>query len=128
MSSDKEPTPISDLDVDLRVAIKRWHRVRWMLVGVMAFVVIVLTVAVVVLVFRTTADEQRIESSCEAWRLVGSLPVVVKSTPKVPMTSHEGVVLILSAREAFTGQACPGRLPKPSPGFMYLEKLYHLGG
>jgi hypothetical protein len=124
--SEEEPQSTSDLDKSLhKVAHQASILQRLAILGI-GLVVLGLSVAVLTLIFRTMTDEQRIESSCRVWKEVGILPVISKPTHQFPQTSKEGLTLILGAREAFVGQGCPGRLPKPSAGLVYLKKLYHL--
>jgi hypothetical protein len=122
----EEPRPTSDLDESLHKIASQASTLQRAAFIALCVIVGILILGVLVLIFRTRADEQRIESSCSFWREVVSLPVVAKASRGSPQTSKLGVTLILGARNSFIGQDCPGNIPKPSPGLQYLDRLYHV--
>lgn len=72
---------------------------------------------------QIATQQRQIDSSCQVWLTVGSLPPVTAAGSKAP--TKEGVTLITSSRNAFIGEGC-GKLPPPSAVLVHWAEYYQL--
>lgn len=127
-------TPAQALDKELKVALHRFQRMRWMMVGVAGFAVaIAITVGAVMLVrqshqLRSDSDQisrneeqiaddgERLLASCDFYRSAAPSPVSVD--PGTGKAYKLSVSVIIGAREAYLGEGCAGRIPPPDPSLL----------
>lgn len=117
------PAATAQLDRDLATAVKRLHRVRWILVSIAAAILVVVTVAGGIVVTRLLAEER---ASCAAWRAISVAPLPVTPTVRTPQPSRLAVSILDGARVAYQGQACGAPLPPPGPGLVKWAAYYHI--
>lgn len=120
MTEPQQPNP----DVELLKVINRWHRTRWIAVGILAAI---LVVAAALGLRQLLVDQSRLAASCDFYRDLAAAPL---PTPggKLPNPSELGVKIVLDARSSWHGQGCPGSLPPPSPALRHWVAFYHLPG
>jgi hypothetical protein len=111
------------LDRELRAAISRWHRARWIAMGVL---LAVLGTAIGLGFYQLEREEARLSASCNFYRDIGVAPLPSAATSKTPIPSALGVRIVVDARASWIGQGCSGTLPPPSPALRHWAAYYHL--
>lgn len=128
-------TPAQALDRELKVALARFQRMRWMLVGVIGVIVVVAIAVGAVLLVRQSGqlnrdqaqlqtDNARLLASCDFYRPLTSLPVTVN--PATGKPAEISVAVIAAAREAYAGQGCAGRMPAADSSLVRWAAYYHI--
>lgn len=150
-----EPEPVAALNKRAAKAVKDTTRALRVQVGGALALILLLGAAVGVLIGRGNSQQSTIQSqqktitfllgragteqsrieqdiakvtsgSCQFYKVIGTLPVVVTSTASTPRTSILGYNLIEGARTAYLSFSCPvAGLGKPSAGLKALARLYH---
>jgi hypothetical protein len=114
------PTSTAALDTDLRVAVARWMRLRWlltMLVGVL------LITAAIIGGYLINQQHNELTASCGLYHDIGQLEV--KPTPPLHKVGQISVVIVIDARRAFIGQ-CTGPIDPATPSLTYWARFYQL--
>ena len=118
--TDEEPQPVSDIDSQLRTALREARRLRGYLLGA---VVLLLIAAVVVVAVTAAGQQSELKASCEFWKPLTSLPVTV--VPPLKKPTALSVSLIIASRSAYGGQGC-GKIPPPSPSLVRWAGYYRI--
>lgn len=111
------------LDSELLKVVNRWHRTRWIAVGVLA---VVLIAAAALGLRQLLIDQSRLVASCNWYRDIGTAPISV--SPQTHAPSELGIRLIVDARVAWKGQGCPGALPPASPALRHWAAVFRVPG
>jgi hypothetical protein len=114
------PTPTNQLDRELRAAVARWMRLRWILTWLVAFL---LVAATVVGGYLISQQQGELTASCSLYHDLGQLSV--EPTPPLKHVGEVTVVIVLDARRAFTGQ-CTGHLNPATGSLTHWAHYYHL--
>jgi hypothetical protein len=128
-------SPAQSLDQELKVALRRFHRLRWMLTGMIALIIAVAVAAGAVILYsqhsqltrdqaQLTRDNTRLLSSCDFYRPLTVAPVTVNPATRRP--APLSVAIIAASREAYAGQGCPGPVPPPDPSLLRWAAYYHV--
>jgi hypothetical protein len=126
-------TPDSkELDAQFYTLLRRWHRLRWIVLSVTA-IVLVAAIAVAVIVLYSSnkntqrqlrQDEVRLTASCEFFQpLTG---IALMPSPKTGRPTEALVQIVAGARIAFQGQGCPGKMLAPDPSLGRWAAYYHI--
>lgn len=119
--------PVFNPDPDLLQAARRFHRIRWAAVAVLAAIVAAaIAVGAGMLVSQNNqlrSDEARLLSACDFYRPLTPLPVSVNPASGKP--TELSVSIIAGAREAYIGQGC-GRIPAAAPSVIKWAAYYHI--
>lgn len=117
------PTPISELDEQLKSVADETIRLLKRIIMVMGIAMAVLIVVAGALVQKSFTERSRVDSylggQCPFFYPVAVLPVP-------PSTSELGVDLVEGARTALARQACPEKIPPPSSELLLLGRKYHI--
>jgi hypothetical protein len=113
-----EPQPVSDVDDNLKHALKGLHRMRW---WVLVIIGVALGCAVIVLGVIVVNQQNELEASCGFWK--GAAVVSVDPVPPAKHPGPIGVKLIASSRQAYYGQRCGGKLA-PNPSLAHWAPTY----
>lgn len=111
-----DPEPVSDIDDQLQRSLRGMYRARWWGVGVLA---LALAAAVAVGAFVILQQQQRLQASCQFYRLIATLPIPAAHQ------SREGILLVLDSRGSYRGEGC-GTLPPAAPSLLHWSAYYHL--
>lgn len=117
-ASDEQPQPVSELDEAIRQVVRRAQ--RFQAVSVWVGIGLVLTL-LLFLSWTAIQQERKLESSCDFYRGLTSIPITVGPTGQA---SKLAVQIVSGARETFIGQGCPGALPPPSASFVHWAHFY----
>lgn len=115
------PQATADLDDDLRSTVKKFHRLRWILVSVTGTLVIISLVVLAILLAR---QEHAIQATCGLYRDIGTVDIT--PVPPVKRPSRLTVTLVSHARTAYEGLNCSPPLSAPSQLLMHWARIYKI--
>jgi hypothetical protein len=119
--SPEVPTPVSELDADLKEVLDRSLKFLRRITSALGVIILVILIVAGVLVHQALTERSRVDSylggQCPFFYPVAVLPVPAS-------TSQLGVDLVEGARTALARQECPERVPPPSPELIVLGRKY----
>jgi hypothetical protein len=109
------------IEGQLGTLIKRWHRLRWVSVGVL---IVILIAAGASGGYMLQRDQARLRASCNFYADLASAPLSIVSPAVKPAQLQ--VKILDDARFAFRGEDCTGNLPPAPPGLARWAAYYNL--
>jgi hypothetical protein len=116
-----EPTPVGELDEQLRHSLDAYHRLRWYGVSALGIVV---TIALVIGGVLLARQQSEITSDCAAIRQIATLVPAITPPSKVP--SQLVVAYIVNNRNSYAAKGCGMPLPPPSGTLLHWAHYYGL--
>ena len=115
------PQSVKSLDDDLAGTLKRFHRLRWILVSVTGALVVVALVVGGILLYR---QERAIQATCSFYGDIAG--VDIKPVPPLRRPSRLTITLVSHTRAAYNGLHCTPALPPPSAELEHWAAVYHI--
>lgn len=119
---DPQPTPVSELDIDLARHLTRTRHQQYVLLGLVVLILIV----VGLLVGKQLATN--IGGECQFFSSISDVPVFAEPNPpdQPAATSPAVTQIVAGARNAYIGLSCQPKLPPPSPALKILAQRYRV--
>jgi hypothetical protein len=115
------PPSTESLDADLAGTLKRFHRLRWILVSVTGGLLVVALVVFGILLYR---QERAIQATCSFYGDIAR--VDIKPVPPLRRPSKLTVTLVSHTRTAYEGLHCSPALPPPSAELEHWAAVYRI--
>lgn len=115
------PVPTEQLDASLKQTLKRFHRLRWIVVTTTA---IILVAALATFGLLLARQQSELQAACGFYRDLAGISV--RPSPPVKRPSRLIVTLITHSRIAYIGLACSPQIPRASPSLVYWAGQYHI--
>jgi hypothetical protein len=126
------PQPVLELDAELGNVVKRANKTLRQVVGTLCVIIVLLLGAVGYLLVENAKSTQQISdtvdravsSDCGFFYEVGTLTLIAPPNPHA--SSRLAAQLVISGRDTFLGQHCPGSMGKPSSALRILASEFQI--
>lgn len=115
-----QPVQTSDIDTDLTHLISTYHRLRWIALGVLGILVLLIIAAIIAYVLHLRGQ---VATECSFFRDLGRLPLT--PVPPTDRPSALGVTIVADSHIAAVGLGC-SQVPALSPSEIHWAAYYHI--